>query len=1007
MTGTNPDPGRCPGCDAALDARAVEGFCVRCLAQALEGLPTEDRPADLQGNGRIGAYELLGELGRGGMGVVFRARQPGLRREVALKVLRLGPLSASEEVARFRREASAAAQLRHPNIVGIHEVGEADGHVYFSMDLVEGSTLAAAVADGPMDPARAVRILIPVASAVGAAHDRGVVHRDLKPDNILLDAQDEPFVTDFGLATAAGVGMSAVTLEGRMFGSPAYMAPEQADPARGPVGPAADIHALGAILYHLTTGRPPFSAATVAGTLALVAGADPVSPRRLNPNVSRDLETLCLRCLEKEPARRYRSVAELESDLRAVAERRPISARPRGWPSRTWLWARRRPALAGLVLLAATLLGLGVLGVLRERHSRELNLHSADLRLASTALEEGDLGRARELLEAHRSEAPDTSWRMLDRLAEGHPRRVVARHPWIVSAVAWSPDGTHLASGSIGSGTVGAGEIRISEVGAEGEGRRLGGPGVRALEWFPDGRRLLAFHQDGVVRTWDVGKGRIQDERPGRSGGLSRDGRRLLVCGGDPFVWMDELGTNGPVEVVDVSTGTTRLLGESRLAALSPGGQRAALTDLRKQLRVLNASDGSEVARLDVVSDLWSLEFSADGRWLAGTGFGQEVQLWKVDSGQRRPAKLAGHRLPTWHAAFHPDGRRLATSSSDRTIRLWDLESGAPAGLLRGHGSEVWGLDWSADGRFLASGGKDRVAFVWPGGVHRVAPVMDHREYGDLVFSADGGHLVTLPLDRNEGALVWDVGQDEPVPVRIAGPEVLALDAGGQTGWVRGEGFRLRHGALIGDRAGRVIELEHEAGELPGESWAGSRGGRFVGALSGTMVSRWETSTGRRLEKVVIPGMTGMKLILSPGGRASVVHAGEQGFWLVRDGVSRHLATHLDAARGAAFSEDGRWLATAASDALIKVWSVDEGSEVATLRGHLTEVSGVAFAADGVTLASIELGVGLRFWHLPTRRETISIADRQAGDGLQFSPDGRGYAMRLREGGARWVQLGR
>lgn len=983
------------------------GFCVRCLARATTGQTADDTVSLDSGQGRIGPYVLMGELGRGGMGVVFRARQPGLGREVALKVLRLGPLSDREQVQQFRREASAAALLRHPNIVAIHDVGEADGHVYFSMDLVEGRTLGAAVADGPMDPERAVRILVTVTTAVAAAHARGVVHRDLKPDNILLDGSDEPFVTDFGLATAGGGGMTAVTLEGRVFGSPAYMAPEQADPRRGPVGPPADIHALGAILYHLITGRPPFSAATVAGTLGLVAEADPVSPRRLNPNVSRDLETLCLRCLEKEPARRYASAAALKSDLKSLLERSPIAARPRSLPSRVWLWARRKPALGGLLVLTIALAGLATWAVLRERHVRELNLRSADLRLASTALDEGDLGRARELLEAHRVRAPDFSWRMLECMAAGNPRREVARHPWIVSAVAWSPDGSRLASGSIGSGTVGAGEIRISSAGTNGVGHRLGGPGVRALRWFPDGRRLLAFHQDGVMRTWDVDSGQVLGERVGRTGGLSRDGRVLLTCGGDPFVWMDELGTNGPVDCLDLTSSAIRRLGVSRMAALAPDGAVAALTDLRSGIEVVRAGDGSRVSSLAVESDLWSLEFSADGRWLAGTGFGLDVQLWDLRSGQAKPAKLSGHRLPTWHAAFHPDGRRLATSSSDRTIRLWDLESAGSVGLLRGHGSEVWSLDWSADGAFLASGGKDRLALIWTGGAGHPPRVLEHREYGDLIFSADGGHLVTLAADAGSGARRWDLSDEALKSRELAVVDVLAMDAGGTAGWVRSGPFQLRHGGFLDSGVSVERELEHADGEAAGSFWAVSRNGRFVASVSGPVVSRWEISSGRRLERVEIPGLQGMKVIVSAVGDASVVHAGEQGFWLVHGGKARHLATHLDAARGAAFSADGRLLATAASDALVKLWRVEDGHEVATLRGHLTEASGVAFAPDGVTLASIELGVGLRFWHLPTLRETLCISDRTAGDGLEFSPDGRGFAIRLRGGGARWIPMSR
>ncbi|MBL9127428.1 MAG: serine/threonine protein kinase, partial [Verrucomicrobiales bacterium] len=344
------------------------------------------------------------------MGVVYRARQIGLGREVALKVMRLGPLAGEEDRRRFRREAAAAAALRHPNIVTVFEVGEADGHAYFSMERMEGRTLADEVREGPMAAERAARYGAAIADAVACAHAAGILHRDLKPANVLIGDSDTPRVTDFGLAKRlAGThdrGEWAASLEtqpGRVFGSPGYMPPEQADPARGPVDARSDVYAVGALLYHLLTGRAPFAAATVTATIAQVLSEDPVPPRRLNSSVPVDLATICLKCLAKEPARRYPTAEALRDDLFSFLERRPVRARPVPWWERLGLWCRRKPVSAALTSALALVSGAGLAGLLWQARENRLNLYAADLRLASEAVNDGDLGRARDLLELHRN----------------------------------------------------------------------------------------------------------------------------------------------------------------------------------------------------------------------------------------------------------------------------------------------------------------------------------------------------------------------------------------------------------------------------------------------------------------------------------------------------------------------------------------------------------------------------------------------------------------------------
>jgi serine/threonine-protein kinase len=293
----------------------------------------------------VPGYELLGRLGQGGMGVVWQARQLALGRVVALKFLREGRLSA-EVGARFHTEAAAIARLQHPNIVQVHEVGEAQGQAYLTLEYVAGGNLAERLARAPLPAREAAALVETLAGAMACAHAQGVVHRDLKPSNILLGIDGAPKIGDFGLAKLLDPdteveGPGPATRTGAILGTPSYMAPEQAAASKE-VGPAADVWALGVILFECLTGRPPFKAATPLETLEQVRSQDPVPPRRLAPNTPRDLETICLRCLHKEPARRFASMAELADDLRRFLRGEPIRSRPVGLAERAWKLVRRR-----------------------------------------------------------------------------------------------------------------------------------------------------------------------------------------------------------------------------------------------------------------------------------------------------------------------------------------------------------------------------------------------------------------------------------------------------------------------------------------------------------------------------------------------------------------------------------------------------------------------------------------------------------------------------------------
>jgi tetratricopeptide (TPR) repeat protein/predicted Ser/Thr protein kinase len=334
----------------------------------------------------VPGYEVLGVLGRGGMGVVYQARQTSLRRLVALKMILAGGHATGEQRARFRTEAEAVARLQHPNVVQIHEVGEHDGLPFLSLEFVDGGSLANRHDGTPWPPRQAAQLVETLARAVYVAHQRGIVHRDLKPANVLLTGDGVPKITDFGLAKMLDA-TAGPTNTGAVLGTPSYMAPEQTGRYAQPIGPTTDVYALGAVLYELLTGRPPFKGETPLATVAQVVADEPVPPRRLQPGVPRDLETVCLKCLQKEPARRYASALDLADDLRHFLDGEPTRARPVGLAGRLGRWARRNPKVASLLAIVALIVAFGTatvtaLWLLAEgrRRTAEGNLALAERR---------------------------------------------------------------------------------------------------------------------------------------------------------------------------------------------------------------------------------------------------------------------------------------------------------------------------------------------------------------------------------------------------------------------------------------------------------------------------------------------------------------------------------------------------------------------------------------------------------------------------------------------------
>jgi hypothetical protein len=698
-------PAACASCRGPLEPDDVDGLCAGCLQRSLLfDLPDEEGPA--RGGADLGDYELLAEIARGGMGVVFRARSRRLKRVVALKLVHVSAAVGDSLRSRFLFEAETAAGLDHPNIVPVYEFGESDGRPWFSMKLVEGGSLEDRIhefslVEGTPNPERcrrAAQLLSTVARAVQHAHDRGVLHRDLKPSNILLDPQGVPHVTDFGLAKRLEGGGS-LTLPESVLGTPAYMAPEVARSGSAAAGVRSDIYSLGSVLHHLLAGRPPFSGHSALDLIRQVAESATPSASRLGRQVDRDLGLICSKCLEHSEARRYATAGELADDLDRYLRGEPVVARSITSLERMALWARRHPAMALLSAVLALALVAGTSGVLwqwrkakssaaaaqeAERRTAE-NAYFAVLEQARSAREQGDIGRAARLLDGLDPGRRGFEWRLLHAFCRGDALRSFAYPGGDPQVVEWVPSRRRLA--------VLARDRRLRWLDPA-DGRFTDGPavpppvlapeqevldyGFHTLSFAPDGRHFLCGDGD-VLQVVETESGRVLQTGFGRHmGGVWIDADHLLYGGN--VNWGASRGD--PTVLFNVRDGSARRLPSDRFGpfALSRDGRRLAWARL---------SGGMELMQVVAVSDLFEarprgrfldatnispgwMAFAHDGRHLVMAGGHQsgsldEVGLVDIDTGitlftQRFPMAIRALRL-------HPEEPEIAIATDDAVLR--------------------------------------------------------------------------------------------------------------------------------------------------------------------------------------------------------------------------------------------------------------------------------------------------------------------------------------------------
>jgi WD40 repeat protein len=914
----------------------------------------------------IAGYQIVQELGRGGMGVVYLARHVRLRRYVALKMILAGYFASAEALARFATEAEAVAQLQHPGIVQIYEVGETEGRPYLALEYVEGGPLPARLDGTPWPPLAAARFIEALAHAIHHAHLHGIVHRDLKPQNVLLapapdNSQERtpsshwsldvaPKIADFGLAKKLE-GDSSQTKSGAILGTPSYMAPEQADALAPSISPRADVYALGALLYELLTGRPPFLAANPFDTMLQVVKQDPVPPRRLVAQTPRDLETICLACLEKSPARRFASAAQLAEELRRYQQGTPILSRPAGRLERTWRWCRRNPAealLTGAVFWLLLMLALGAtLSALWLRQERNLarqnetqalvNLERAN-RAEKEALDKlGDslLAQARSL---RWSGQPGRHFDSLEVLTQAVPLRpalsvrneALACLPLIdlrlsplcrgkitdeYSSVSFDADLARYACSDA------RGNIIIRRVAGDKELLRLPGPGQPCwvVRFSPEGNYLAAkYHPvqqnlDNRVILWDLKQGKKLFELPGLEHEAMdfRPDDSQLVFGKGRTLTLHALPGGAQLRRCTISClpHTVRFHPrESRRLAVSSFDEKTVL--------VVDTETGKAEKSLPLATAIRGVSWNATGRLLAAAGNDRRVYLWDAERAFAGTV-LEGHQGPVTEIAFHPAGDLLASLSWDATIRLWDLHAWQQVLAFPGiatKGSPC--LGFSRDGQSLAHTivGRDVRTFdVHPGVECRQ---LHAGEVWEAHLSPDGRWLA---VSQPDGFALWDVCGAREIArwpgnlTRSAffstdGRRLLTWGTAGLEQWPL-----LFDGAGNCTGAGKRQSLGVSATAQP-EYGAMSQDGRYV------------AGGDRGTQEVFALDQTKGKVCFRQRYR----------------NPSR-----------VALSPDGRWLAAAPwadVDAVVRVWDLQTGKEAAAFK----EPNGtrLAFTADGQWLVT-------------------------------------------------------
>ena len=1022
---------RCDVCGARLPVGTPAGFCPFCVA--------DDEVPDEPTTRVLGDCELLEEIGRGGMGVVWRARQRALNRDVAVKTLPGGDLAGAEARARFRNEAQATARLKHPNLVPVHEVGESDGVPYLVMELVEGRPLSEVLATKPASAKLSARWLRDVALAVQHAHDQGVLHRDLKPSNILIESGDDggrPRVTDFGLAKLADADHS-LTSTGSAVGSPSYMPPEQA--RRGEYTARSDVYGLGAVLYCALTGRPPFQGESVATILAQVEVDEPISPRRLQGNVPFDLETICLKCLEKNPSRRYATARELADDLTRFLAGELVLARPVGPLGKLTRIAWRHPWRATAVIMAVV--ALFVAGFALAWNARAERRHSAALQkeqaATQVALMRAQLGEARAIIRLRLADSRPRAEAIVRRVLDGNPSteiRAQVRDVALAALALPSAFTEPLLGGGVVTDdwTMAVGDLSrdrwaLASYRGEVALRPLNAAtnlltfdtarrDITALIAFSPGGRWLAIRHREELCVWDTSSGATQRlafaARPwsqGRSFSFTKiafapDDRAVLWLDGESVT---ATSLPGGAELARWrNTDGTEL--SSDAIAFDPSGKFFAVARAGEAAVELRSWPEGKIQRVFTgrfPQSLCALALTEGARHIAGGDKAGRVTLWPGDGREGSLVELRGHTEMIRGLNFSADGRLLASTSEDGTMRAWDCAVGDELAMLN--------FD-AATPSFAADGTRIGVGY----GAGRLSQL--RLERSPVLHGFRPEPLTEMPQVVSffpDGRTLACLGANEVFRCTVPDGRVLAAFPFPRPHSIQTESAN-GGGLLISGADGvRRFELAslQPSSILPASRWGLdgltiSADGRWLAASdnAGQRVASWPAgAVDGASVKFLRADSTGTGMVaLSPdGSKIALAYRYDPGLVILDVATGKALRRlDLPPRHSLAWSPDGHWLAASGTTAPLWNTSTWERASLPALESNHPPAGDAAFSSleNGVSKWLAVVTGGNRITLIdPVRREVAATLEAPSGRliyKVRFSPDNRWLAAACARG---------